>query len=90
MKPGCPRSEASGGTLGEEQLGHCAAQQPALRASWSEQETRQGGWAGSAKWQPVACPQPRRGMSVSAGGRGPTPAHKAPLCSTTWHFWPTP
>lgn len=41
MKPGCPGSEASAGTLVEGQLGHYTAQQPALRASWGEQ-TRQG------------------------------------------------
>lgn len=39
------REEASVGTLAEGQLDHYAAQQPALRASWGEQETRQGGLA---------------------------------------------
>ena len=39
------REEASAGTLAEGQLDHYAAQQPALRASWGEQETRQGGLA---------------------------------------------
>lgn len=88
MKPGCPRSEASAGTLVENSwaivlLSSLLCELPGLSRD-------QTGRAGLTTRQPVPCAQPLHGMSVSAGDRAPRPAHEDPLSSSTWHFWPAP